>query len=170
MEELKTCRRIWFLLLDLRLRWCLADEDSKIDRHDMAFHKNLISDTEEAVGRDHRFVADVLVFCANYFENCGNAEEAISTCRRALEIRSKTFGKDAAETIGIKYVLAEYLYKLKRYPEAERFFNDFATSCQKRKEGDALMDGIRRYAATMRRCGRVKDAYTLEAKYGIMMK
>lgn len=169
LNELKGCRRIWFLLLDLRLRWCLSDEDVKIDHHDYAFHKNLIADTEEAVGKEHRFVADVLTFCGTYFETSGKSEDALKAYSRTLEIRTKSLGNDATETVSIKFVLAEYLYKLKRYAESEHFFKEFAASCQKLKEREALLDGVRRYAATMRRVGRVKDAYAVEAKYGLMM-
>lgn len=172
LNELKQCNRIWFLLLDLRLRWCLGEDDegANIDRHDYAFHKDLIADTEEAVGRDHRFVADVLTFCGNYFETCGKADEALKAYLRTLEIRTKTSGNNSAETISIKYVLAEHLYKLGKFAESQRFFKDFATSCQRVKEREALMDGVRRYAAMMRRAGKVKEAYTLEAKYGMMIK
>ncbi len=170
LTELKSCRRIWILLLDLRMRWCLGESDAKVDRHGDEFHRNLIADTEAAVGRDHRFSADVLSFCANYFETCGNEAEATACYRRALEIRLKTFEKDDPATLNAYLLLAENLYKMKRFAESEQFFKEYIAGCRHNKDSDGVADGVRRYADLMRKSGKIKEAYVFEAKYGTRLK
>lgn len=129
-----------------------------------------IADTEAAVGRDHRFVADVLTFCANYFETCGKEPEATACYRRALAIRQKCFEKRDPDTLNAYLLLAENLFKMKRYAESELLFKEYIAGCRHNKDNDGITDGVHRYADLMRKSGKVKDAYIFEAKYGVRLK
>jgi len=97
-----------------------------------AYYREARTLFEQAVGPEHREVANTLANWGAFHAMRGNLEQAERLLRQALEIRQRTIGPDHPETADGLVALAAIVWQQSRYSDAEGYYRQALTIRQQK--------------------------------------
>lgn len=86
----------------------------------LAYTNQVLAATEKALGRNHRFVSDILAFKATHYDSIKDYKAALPVRQRELDIGIKSMGPEAEMTGFCMVDMAFELAELGRYEEARQ--------------------------------------------------
>jgi hypothetical protein len=95
-----------------------ASNDSKWGT--LSYTNQVLAATEKSLGRNHRFVSDILAFKATHYDSIKDYKAALPVRQRELDVGIKSMGPEAEMTGFCMVDMAFELAELGRYEEARQ--------------------------------------------------
>jgi hypothetical protein len=95
-----------------------ATNDSKYGI--LTYSNQVLAATEKTLGRNHRFVCDILAFKATHYDSIKDFKAALPLRQRELDVGIKSMGPESEMTGFCMVDMAFELAKLRRYDEGHR--------------------------------------------------
>lgn len=168
LSELKACRSISILIEKLyyRIRFQAEGNEGNESRFGFAtYYKSLIAATEKSVGKDHRFVADILGYLGNHYDNTKDFQAALTCRQRRLDILEKLPNLQDPTLASALLETAFDLCKLHNYIKAEVYLKRALLVAEKLPEHTPLRRTVALYGKLLANTGRGTQKQQLISKY-----
>lgn len=169
VHGLNSCNSIGFLIYRAAYQVRFHAPDNATDKSRFGlipFYRNLLQFTETAVGRDHRFLPEILAILAHHYETHGNYASALECHHRAQMILRATRGTEhkgiALQMFGEAY--DDYI--LRDYNKAEALVQQVIDRADRIHSPELLKASVRLYIKVLMVTDRKQECQALLRKYG----
>jgi len=140
-----------------------ATLNSVYSRH--SFFSYMVTATEKAVGKDHRFMVDAYSQSARTYEGARNWKDAIPLRIKRTQLCEKLFGYEAEPTLNSRLDVIRDQMKMQQYANVEPRLKTIIEQCKKHKYGGTGERAAKQYLLFLTLNNRKADYDKFTAEY-----
>lgn len=168
LVQVKDCESIGVLIDKLYYRLRFLPDEKTDDSEKMAmvpFYLNLLKSTEKAVGKEHRFCAELCGYLSSHGETTKDFKLAIKWRQKQLDVLKKVSRSSSWNVANTLFHLGYDYYMQHDYRSSEPLLLKSINIADKNRYQVILKQSVTQYCKLLRSTDRKSQALVLQAKY-----